>query len=387
MQMNPKKRARRTSEPLGPTSDNHQDSGGELDPMTKVRSLIADLSAGRIRYAPEIQEQVRQQELTEANFRSQRYILQASQEPLDARDLPTEIVASNDEPTYNRSVTERSQLTEKETARDLKERVKSIHDLADQLYIQQTESLLVLLEGDNADGKDGALEHVFKLNPSTNSGMKAFKRASSEEREHGANWRIMNHLPAPGQIGFHNRSAYGDVVFACQSEPERRQRVADIQELEYGLTMGLPMTPDGHVSLPDATGHVPLSSVQRPPIRFLKIFLNVSKPEQAARLADRLLNSEKLYKESQADIDGHSAHLRVQTSFANAMSSTSTAWAPTYIIPNDNKKMGWRKLAQIVDKLLSDMDPQPPDYKGGLDFAARRVAAKPLLDEVEQATH
>jgi len=365
--------------------------------MTRVDDLIADLRAGRIRYAPEIQQSlrphyapeiqqsVRPQELTEVNFPSQKYILHAGKEPLDATKLPTEIVARGKDATYKHSVTEKSKKTKKENARDLKHRVKKIHQQVRALYAQFTESVLVLLEGDNADGKDGMLRHVFKLNPATTSGSKAFKSASPEQRLHEPNWRFMNHLPGPGQIGFHNRSAYGDVVFACDTDAERVGREADIKEMEYGLIMGLPMTPEGHIALPDATGQVAPSAIQRPPMRIVKVFLNICKAEQAERLADRLLDKTKLYKASQADIDGHEAHEAVQTSFANAMASTSTAWCPTYIIPNDNKRTGWRKLAQIISKILDDMDCQHPPYDGDLDLAGRKEVARPLLAEVERA--
>jgi polyphosphate kinase 2 (PPK2 family) len=278
-----------------------------------------------------------------------------------------------------------SKLDKKETEHALKEAVKAIHHQSDELYAQHGESLMVLLEGDNADGKDGMLKHVFQLNPQTTSGTHAFKAASGDEKKHEANWRIMQNLPGPGQIGFHNRSAYGDVVFAAKTEAEKAQREADIKEMEYGLTMGLPMTAEGHIALPDSHGRVDPSSIQRPPMRFIKVLLNVSTPEQAARLAARLTDEHKLYKESQADIDGHPQHNAVQSDFANAMAADSTPWAPTYVIPNDNKETGWRKMAQITEKVLDDIDPKRPPYQGNLDATQREAAARPLRAEVAEA--
>ena len=182
--------------------------------MARVNHLIDDIRSGKIKYAPEIAAKIRPHELTAEDFPCQKYVIHHGDKPIDAHDLPTEIVAKGEEPTYKHSKTMDSKLTLKETEKDLQKRVDSIHDYADELYNQGGESLLVLLEGDNADGKDGILKHVFHLNPQTTSGQKAFKAATTEESQHGPDWRIMRSLPGPGQVGFHNRTAYGDVVFA-----------------------------------------------------------------------------------------------------------------------------------------------------------------------------
>jgi len=64
---------------------------------------------------------------------------------------------------------------------------------------------------------------------------------------------------------------------------------------------------------------------------------------------------------------------------------SSTPWAPTYLIPSDNKTTGWRKLAQVTDEVLTEMKPQRPVGKLGLDPAARMQIAKALRKEVELA--
>lgn len=353
------------------------------DPIARVDRLISDIRSGNVRYAPEIAAKTRQSELTASSFPCQKYVIDAGKQPLDARALPTEIVAKGDESRYRDAVTVDSKLTAKETRQELEARVDSIHDQANELARQKTESVMFWVEGDNADGKDGTLGHVFSLNPLTTTGVKAFKAPTTEEKQHEPNWRVMQSLAGPGQIGFHNRTAYGDVVFAAKDDAARAQRVADIKEMEYGLTMGLPMTPEGHIALPDANGLVDPSAIQRPPMRFVKVLLNVSKPEQAARLAERLLNDEKADKISPADIEGHARHDEVQTAFANAFAATSTPWAPSYLIPHDNKETGWRKMAEIVDEVLADINPQRPGT--AMSMAERQALAAPLLAEAASA--
>lgn len=352
------------------------------DPIARVDRLISDIRSGNVRYAPEIAARIRPHELSPSSFPCQKYVIHGSKQPVDARALPTEIVPRGDESRYRHAVTVDSKLNAKETRHELEERVASIHDQANELARQKTESIMFWVEGDNADGKDGTLGHVFSLNPLTTTGVKAFKAPTAEEKQHPPNWRVMQSLAAPGQIGFHNRTAYGDVVFAAKDDASRAQRVADIKEMEYGLTMGLPMTPEGSIALPDANGLVDPSAIQRPPMRFVKVLLNVSKPEQAARLAERLLNDEKADKINPADIEGHARHDEVQTAFANAFAATSTPWAPSYLIPHDNKETGWRKMAEIVDEVLADIDPQRPGTT--MSMAERQALAAPLLEEVDR---
>ena len=353
-------------------------------PMDRVDRLIDNLQNGKIEYSEEIQARIRPKPLSLGSFPCHKYIIQADP-GLDSRELPTEIVADGEKPTYRRSVTVDSNLTLEQTEADLAERVGSIRDQMNELYAQKGESLMVLLEGDNAAGKDGMVKHVFHLNPMTTRGQVAFKAATPEEAKHDPNWRIMQNLTGPGQIMFHNRSHYGDVVFAARTEEAKEQRLADIKELEYGLTMGLPMTPEGRIALPDGEGKVDPSAIQRPPMRFIKVLLGISKEEQAARLAERLLNDDKVYKVSQADLDGRAKHDDIQTDFARAMAATSTPWAPTYYLPNDNKLAGRRKLAEIADEVLQDMEPTPAPNKDGMTLAERKRLARELLKEVEKA--
>jgi len=360
--------------------------GAQQDPIGRVDKMISDLQSGRIRYNSEIQSQIRKAPLELGSFPCQKYVLKADQVPIDSRELPTEIVADGEESRYRHANTVDSNLSLKETEKDLQERVTSIHQQMDELYAQRKESLMVLLEGDNAAGKDGMVKHVFNLNPMTTRGQVAFKAATPQEKEHDPNWRVMQNLAGPGQIMFHNRSHYGDVVFASKTPEEKARRLADIKELEYGLTMGLPMTPEGKIALPDKKGNVDPSSIQRPPMRFVKVLVGVSGAEQAARLAERLLDDSKLYKVTQADLDGRANHDQVQTDFANAMAAVSTPWAPAYYIPNDNKATGWRKMAEIADEVLQDIDPSPPvGNKDGMTLAQRKKLARELLEEAAQA--
>ncbi|MHB2016640.1 MAG: polyphosphate kinase 2 family protein [Candidatus Xenobia bacterium] len=333
------------------------------DPVDQVDRLIADLQAGRIKYAPEIQAHVRPQPLTLSDFPCKKYMLR------DPHHVATEIVPRQEEPLYTNHVHVDGKLTYEQTKDDLKAHKKSIPERLETLYAQGTESLLVMVDGDNAAGKDGLYKNTLRIDPLTTQGAHPIKAPKGEAAKHAPEWRIMDILPEPGQITLLNRSHYGDVVFGCKTAADKAARTADIIETEYGLTMGLPMTPDGKIALPDATGHVDPSAIQRPPMRLIKVLPAVSDAEQAHRLAARLAPDGKRYKANQGDVAGHPDHTPVQNAYAEVMAAAARPWAPAYVIPNDLKIAGQRKFAQILDDTLDRMDPQvskhSADYSDG----------------------
>lgn len=379
MKINP---STQTSKPVAKRNVAAADKGPSdgFTPGERVDRLISDIQSGKVKYSPEIQAKIRPQELTLGDFPCHKYILKAG----ETDNLPTEIVAKGEKSKYKGATTLDSKLTTKENVKDLEKRNEAIADSINGLYAQKTESLMVLLEGDNAAGKDGMVKHVFTINPMTTNGQVAFKGANEEERKHEPNWRIMKNLAGPGQIMFHNRSHYGDVVFAAKTPEDKAQRLAEIKELEYGLTMGLPMTAEGRIALPDQKGNVDPAAIQRPPMRFIKVLLGVSKEEQALRLAERLEDDAKVYKVTAADLEGHPKHAEIQGGFADAMAAGSSEFAPTYYLPNDNKVTGWRKLAEIADRVLDDMAPVPPGNKDGMSLEDRQTAAQALRKEAEK---
>lgn len=365
----------------GAAQPRQQDSVSTGDARSRVMNLIADIRSGKIKWAPEIQQKTRQTELTLGNFPCHKYILHAGKKPIDSLKLPTEIVPRHSKPRYEDNTTVDSKLSEKENRKDLAARVSSISDGADEVARQKGERVMVMVEGDNANGKDGIFKHVFRVSPLTNSGVHSIKAPKGDEKGHEFTYRGMKALPDPGQFSFLNRTLYGDVVFGCDTHEKKAACEAAIMEWEYGVTNGLPMTPEGRIALPDAKGHVDPSAIQGPPTRLIKIFCSVSKAEQAARLAARIDDENRRDKMSPADVKGHPEHDDVQTGFANAFASTSTPWAPSYFIPNDNKLTGHRKTAQIVDEVIKDMDPHRP---GGQVTARDRAVSRQLKAEVER---
>lgn len=217
------------------------------------------------------------------------------------------------------------------------------------LYAQSSYGLIIVLQAMDAAGKDGTIKHVFShLDP---NGVKvvSFKQPSTEERDHDYMWRINKALPRRGDIGIFNRSHYEDVVvtrvhdlIASDKIPKDlvdkhiwEVRYRQIRDWERYLSEnGFPM---------------------------IKIFLHLSKDKQRDRLAERILNKQKNWKFSLADINERRFWDRYQNLYSEMISETSTERAPWYVVPADNKWYTRYAVSQIVLSALRHIAPKFPE--------------------------
>lgn len=240
---------------------------------------------------------------------------------------------------------------DKEHARKiLKQYREQINELAAILAAENQRALLVVLQGMDASGKDGAVKKVFTgVNPQ-HCQVVSFKPPDREECEHDYLWRIFRALPEDGKIGIFNRSHYEDVV-ARQGRGEiprkeaamRLRQIADVERawVENGITIR-------------------------------KIFLHVSRDEQARRFQKRLDNPEKHWKVDESDFDDRQRWPRFQHAYEEALARTTTREAPWYILPADHKWYRDVAIAGIVLAALKAMSPHQPRPK--LDV--RKLAAR-----------
>ncbi|GAA4304248.1 PPK2 family polyphosphate kinase [Compostibacter hankyongensis] len=152
--------------------------------------------------------------------------------------------------------------------------LEQLDELQYLLYAERKHALLVILQGMDAGGKDGAIRHVFgKLNPQGVQ-VQSFKVPTSEELEHDFLWRIHRYTPAKGMIRIFNRSHYEDVlvtrVHKLISDKTAHQRMEDINHFEKLL--------------------------QHNGTHILKFYLHISKEEQAERLQERIDDPRKQWK-------------------------------------------------------------------------------------------
>ncbi|HEY5055978.1 MAG TPA: ADP-polyphosphate phosphotransferase [Acidobacteriaceae bacterium] len=224
----------------------------------------------------------------------------------------------------------------------LAKHVKQLDELQQLLYGANEYALLVVFQGMDASGKDGAIRHVMSgVNPQ-GCEVTSFKQPSAEELEHDFLWRAEARLPGRGKIGIFNRSYYEEVL-VTRVHPEIigneglnpkdkdfwKQRYHSIVEMEKHL--------------------------YRNNTRIVKIFLHLSKEEQKKRFLARIDDAAKNWKFSEADIKERLYWKDYQRTFEECLEATSTAHAPWYAVPADDKESARLIVSQIVVDALKAM--------------------------------
>lgn len=217
------------------------------------------------------------------------------------------------------------------------------------LFAQSTYGLIIVLQAMDAAGKDSTIKHVFSHLDPNGVHVVSFKQPTEEEKDHDYMWRINKALPLRGDIGVFNRSHYEDVIVSRvhnlieQGKMPKNLISKDIWDIRYRQIR------DWETYL-NENGF---------PI--VKIFLHVSKDEQRDRLAERILNKQKNWKFSMADINERRYWDRYQELYSEMISETSLKEAPWYIVPADQKWYTRYVVAQIVIKALKDIAPKFPE--------------------------
>ncbi len=220
----------------------------------------------------------------------------------------------------------------------LEEMVEELSDLQRLHYASNRYALLLIFQGMDAAGKDGVIRHVMSgVNPQ-GCQVFSFQQPSAEELDHDFLWRTTRRLPERGRIGIFNRSYYEEVLIV-RVHPEllNNQRLPD--ELPQAETIWI----DRYRSIVELEEHL-----HRNGTRILKFFLHLSKDEQAKRFLDRIDEPEKNWKFSAADVLERKSWPLYMQAYEDCMSATSTAGAPWYVIPADDKENSRLIVSQII---------------------------------------
>jgi PPK2 family polyphosphate:nucleotide phosphotransferase len=231
----------------------------------------------------------------------------------------------------------------------LAEGVEMLTEYQARLAAQDTWGVLVVLQALDAAGKDGTIRHVMSgVNPQGVQ-VHSFKVPSSEELDHDYLWRYAKRLPARGEIGIFNRSHYEEVV-VVRVHPA----ILDRQKLPKGAKHG-DIWKRRYREINDWERYLTDNG-----IRIVKLFLNVSKEEQRTRFLRRIDLADHNWKFSSADIAERGYWDDYQKAFSEAISHTSTEWAPWYVLPADRKWFLRIGAAAVLVSALMDIDPQFP---------------------------
>jgi PPK2 family polyphosphate:nucleotide phosphotransferase len=225
---------------------------------------------------------------------------------------------------------------------------RELSELQEALWAESRQSLLVVLQAMDAGGKDGVIKQVFGgVNPQ-GCRVTSFKAPSEEERAHDFLWRIHKAAPRAGEIGIFNRSHYEDVLIVRVHDLVPRK----VWSKRYG-------------SIEDFERHLASSGTT-----IVKFFLHISKEEQAERFRKRLAKPEKRWKFRPEDLAERQHWDEYQEAFEDALTKTSTAAAPWYVVPADHKwYRDWAVLSVLVATLQS-MGPRFPEPDPSLDLSS-----------------
>lgn len=240
-------------------------------------------------------------------------------------------------------------------------------ELQQKLYAAKKEGVIFLFQAMDAAGKDGTIRSVLQCLSPHGVYEAAFKAPSSEEQAHDFLWRVGKEIPAKGEIAIFNRSHYEDVLigkvkrlYETQAHADRieaetiiRNRYKDIRNFEKYL--------------------------YRNSIRTVKIFLHVSKEEQARRFLSRIEEPEKNWKFSTSDWEERGYWDDYQKAFETAINKTATKDSPWYVVPADHKWYMRYVVSEILCANLEDMKPAYPEVT-----AERLAEFRSLKESIEK---
>ena len=222
-----------------------------------------------------------------------------------------------------------------------------LRDLQDRMWAEAKHSVLVVLQGIDAAGKDGTIAKVMEAFNPQGCPVSSFKVPSVEERAHDYLWRVHKRTPGKGEVGIFNRSHYEDVLVVRVHDlvPKKvwSKRYDQINDFERMLA-------DSGTTI-------------------VKFFLTIDREEQRKRFQERYDDPTKRWKFSLADLDERKLWDSYQAAFDDALSKTSTPWAPWYVIPANRNWFRNLAVSTILADTMAGLKPAypaPPDLPPNL---------------------
>lgn len=243
--------------------------------------------------------------------------------------------------------------TEEEAGNSLQKDAEALKKYQDILMKHETKGLLVIFQGMDTAGKDPLIKHIMSNVDPQGVETKQFKSPTEKERRHDYLWRVVQALPARGQIGIFNRSYYEHVA-ADRVHPEKLDKWTLPDEAKKGkIWERLYREINNFEEYLTNNG-----------IYILKFFLHMSKDKQRDRLLERISRKDKRTGFSWDDIEDRGHWDEFMKYYEEAINKTSTKHAPWYIIPDDNRWFAKAAVASIIVEKLKSMHkdyPQPSE--------------------------
>ncbi len=225
--------------------------------------------------------------------------------------------------------------------------VTSLQEQQAVLYASKQYSLLIIVQGMDAAGKDGTIRHVMGAVNPQGCRVYSFGPPNATEVKHHFLWRPGPCLPEKGMISLFNRSYYEEVL-VVRVHPEYLQ-AQQIPNLKIDKPKSLEKLWEQR--------YKEIRTFERALVNngtmVLKFYLHVSKDEQKVRLLERLREPEKYWKFNPRDLEERKAWKQYAKAFEDCLENTSTAEAPWFVIPADDK---WYARAAIADIIAARLE-------------------------------
>ena len=227
----------------------------------------------------------------------------------------------------------------------LAEHVEQLSSLQQLHYASNRYALLLIFQGMDGAGKDGAIRHVMSGVDPQGCQVFSFKQPSAEELQHDFLWRSTCKLPERGRIGIFNRSYYEEVL-VVRVHPE----ILRNQGLPPELRDEKNIWEERYRSIVELESHL-----YRNGTRTIKIFLHLSQEEQRKRFLKRIDHADRNWKFSLADIHERKFWKQYMEAYEACLNATSTHQAPWYVVPADDKENARLIIGRIVLDALEDL--------------------------------
>jgi PPK2 family polyphosphate:nucleotide phosphotransferase len=215
---------------------------------------------------------------------------------------------------------------------------QQLQEMQKMLYAQGKHRVLVVMQAMDTGGKDGCIKHVFSHIDPQGIHVRSFKKPTLEELSYDFLWRVHSKVPHNGQMVIFNRSHYEDIIavrvkklFPDAVWKRRQKHVIDFERMltEEGTTI-------------------------------VKIFLHISREEQKERLEARLADPRKHWKFNPEDLADRKLWDDFMKAYEDVISTTSTEFAPWYVVPADRKWYRNLCVARIMVDTLNGLNMQLP---------------------------
>lgn len=249
----------------------------------------------------------------------------------------------------------------------LDEHIEELSALQHLLYASNSHAFLLIFQGMDASGKDGAIRHVMSgINPQ-GCEVFSFKQPSAEELQHDFLWRTTCRLPERGRIGIFNRSYYEEVL-VVRVHPELLIR----QGLSGALHDDKNFWEKRYRSIVDFEEHLHNNGTQ-----IIKFYFHLSQEEQKRRFLQRIEDPDKNWKFSLSDIQERKYWSDYKKAFEACLRATSTHHAPWYVVPADDKENARLIVSQILLDAFNKLNMTYPKVD-----AARRKELEAIRKEL-----